>query len=438
MKKFLLVLITLSLLFSLSGCKTVPEYQSDIIKLDLSIKPEGIDSKYDYLYDLVTVDDSRDYLAHPDSVLLTNGNILTFYPAGHGKGEILNSVSEDGGLSWKSNYLVTPESWKYSRETPTVYRLKFTEKEDRLVMISANPKWTNWTGDGFNASISYDEGASWTEFKKFYGKDSECHVSPIVAMSSLTRLKENGEFVDRWMGLFHDHNFVNYMTILSFDDKGDMIWSTPKAYFSQYRKIEKKTRMCEVEVIRSENGLGDELCLITRSNGHSGNKYHYSLISFSSDEGKTWSEPRELPPVLSGERHKAEYVNNRLVITFRSIERETHKVKQFREKRSKNWYSEGLVAWIGTYQDLKEGKAGQYRIKLAHTYLAGQTAPSVTANADTGYCGLVALADNSVIITSYGTFGQKIKDSNNYKTYIASKKIRLEDLDGLAEIILGK
>lgn len=69
---------------------TIPE-------LDLSVKPDNIDSRFDYLYELSTVDDSKKYMAHPDSVLLKNGNILTMYPLGHGKGAVQNKISTDGG-----------------------------------------------------------------------------------------------------------------------------------------------------------------------------------------------------------------------------------------------------------------------------------------------------------------------------------------------------
>lgn len=87
------------------------------------------------------VDDSRNYLAHPDSILLKNGNILTMYPAGHGKGAVLNKVSTDGGRSYSSTIANTPASWVNSQETPTVYRLQFTDEQmqDKLIMISANP-----------------------------------------------------------------------------------------------------------------------------------------------------------------------------------------------------------------------------------------------------------------------------------------------------------
>ena len=191
-------------------------------------------------------------------------------------------------------------------------------------------------------------------------------------MASLTQLKENGKFVDKWMGFFHDSDFYNYKTILTFDENGNMHWSVPEKYFAEHRDIEKTSNMCEVEVIRSENGKGDELCLISRSNSKKIN----SLISFSNDEGKTWSKPVEAPAALNGERHKADYTpDGRLYITFRSIER-GQKAKEHAKNltdRNRGWVSEGLIAWVGTYDDLKNGTEGQYRIKLAHIYVDGQT-----------------------------------------------------------------
>lgn len=73
---------------------TIPE-------LDLSEIPDELkNTEYEYLYNLSVVDNSKDYMAHPDSVLLKNGNIFTVYPAGHGKGAVLNKVSTDNGVSW--------------------------------------------------------------------------------------------------------------------------------------------------------------------------------------------------------------------------------------------------------------------------------------------------------------------------------------------------
>ncbi len=412
------------------GDYTIPE-------IDLSVMPDELKgSEYEYLYELSVVDNSVDYMAHPDSVLLKDGSILTVYPAGHGKGAVLNKISADGGVTWSGTIENTPESWVNSQETPTIYRLEFSDgTEDKLILISANPKWPgSSTVGGFECSISSDEGKTWTEFERFYSLEDENSVVPIVAMASLTRLKENGEFVDKWMGFFHDADFYNYKTILTFDEEGNMQWSVPEKYFAQYRDVERSSGMCEVEVIRSDMGKGDELCLITRSNSKNIN----SLISFSSDEGKTWSEPVEAPAALNGERHKAEYTpDGRLVITFRSIERGQKAKENAKNMTDKNrgWISEGLVAWVGTYEDLKEGNEGQYRIKIAHIYNDDQTVPEYYAGSDTGYCGNVVLADGTVVICGYGKFSpeEKTQDGKSLKTYICSKRINLADVDKLLE-----
>lgn len=446
MKKILSILLSLLLIAVVFiGCQKQTEVKplaftgSDytIPELDLSVKPENIDSKYDYLYELSVIDNSKKYMAHPDSVLLKNGNILTLYPQGHGKGAVQNKISTDGGISWSESIKNTPESWKDSRETPTVYRLEFTDgkTEDKLIMISANPKWGDEPTDGgFNCSVSTDEGQTWTEFETFYDINSEYPVIPIVAMSSLTQLKENGKFVDKWMGLFHDNEFYNYKTILTFDNDGNPHWSVPEKYFNAYRDIEEKSNMCEVEVIRSQQGKGDELCLISRSN----TKQMNSLISFSEDEGETWSEPMEAPAALNGERHKAEWTKDgRLFITFRSIERGKKAEENAKESTTGGWISEGWIAWVGTYDDLKNGTEGQYRIKLAHIYEKGQKEPEYYAGADTGYCGNVVLDDGTIVTSSYGKFSpeEKIDFGRDYRTYICSKRINLNDTDELIKYI---
>ncbi len=407
--------------------------------VDLSVEPENTPEDLKYLYNYTVVDDNAGYLGHPDSVLLNNGDILTLYPKGHGKGAVLSKISDNGGLSYDKEIENQPISWEESLETPTVYRLQFTNGEEKLILISANSKWPGMsTPGGFNSSISLDEGKTWTEFKRFWDNDSEMPLIPIVAMASLTRLKENGEFVDKWMGIFHDHNFVNYKTILTFQENGEYNWSKPEKYLSQYRDYETYAGICEVECVRSNRGIGDELCLIARCN----KKTCTSLLLFSNDEGKTWSRPKEAPFALNGERHKAEYTEDgRLFITFRSIERDSKRVKKMRKLGGeKKWYSEGWVAWVGTYDDLKNGREGQYRIKIAHTYLDNQNEPSIVANADTGYCGNVVLSDGTIVTSSYGVFSLEEKEYGKYdtdkgkqkrKTFIVSKRIKLSDVEKL-------
>ncbi len=410
-----------------------------IPQIDLSLEPKNVSEEFKYLYRYTVVDGGTGYLGHPDSCTVNGDEILTFYPEGHGRGKVLAKKSVDGGRSYSDAFKNPPKSWEKSKETPTIYRLSFTKRniKDKLILICGNPKWPDERESvgGFNCSVSDDEGESFSEFELFFAGE----FYPIVAMSSLTKLKENGEFTDKWMGLFHDRNFVNYKTVLSFDDSGKMHWSRPTPYFSRYREIEKSTQMCEVECVRSDGGKGDELMLITRSNSKKVN----SLLSFSKDEGETWSYPVFAPSSVNGERHKADYLNDgRLFITFRSIERDAKKVRRYSEKRFRGWYSEGWIAWVGEYDDLKNGREGRYRIKIAHTYLPGQKAPKRAANADTAYCGNVVLSDGTVVTSSYGIFSADEKKNGKYdtdkgrlkrKTFIASKRIRTEDIEKLLE-----
>ena len=402
------------------------EYSIPLVRLD--VMPENTPDELKYLYETVVVDDGLDYIGHPDAVLLKDGSIVVVYPSGHGKGAIRSRISRDGGLTYTDSIENQPKSWDKSRETPTIYRLEFSDgTPDKLIMTSGNPNWHDGEGTigGFHYTISEDEGKTWSEFELCYSKKDEFTVIPTVAMASLTRLKENGKFVDKWMAFFHNADFVNFKTILSFEN-GKAVWSKPEPYFAKYRKIEKKVNMCEVEVVRSDNGKGDELCLIARSNN---NKYN-SILSFSKDEGKTWSKPVFAPSALNGERHKADYTpDGRLFITFRSIERGKNKVRDFGVENRK-WMSEGWVAWVGTYDDLKNGKEGYCRIKLAHTYLDKQNEIQLAANGDTGYCGNVVFEDGTIVTTTYGAFGQKKKDGK-YQTYVVSKRIKLDDIDKL-------
>ncbi len=405
------------------------DYSIPLVRFD--VMPENTPDELKYLYETSVVDNALDYIGHPDAVLLKDGSILDVYPSGHGKGAVRSRISYDGGVTYTGEIENQPKSWENSRETPTVYRLEFSDgTPDKILLICGNPDWRDGKGTvgGFNFSLSDDEGKTWSEFELVFSKKDDVTVIPTVAMASLTRLKENGKFVDKWMAFFHDHwgGFVNYKTILSFEN-GKAVWSKPEPYFSKYRKIEKNAKMCEVEVIRSDFGKGDELCLIARCN----NKRYNSIISFSQDEGKTWSKPVFAPSALNGERHKADYTpDGRLFITFRSIERDKEKIEKFSVEHMKNWFSEGWIAWVGTYEDLKNGREGQYRIKLAHTYLKKQEEPALSANADTGYCGNVVFDDGMIVTSTYGSFGEK-KADGEYKTYVVSKRLRLSDVDKL-------
>ena len=387
------------------------------------------------------VDDPGSYIAHPDTAWVddgsANGKILAVYPLGHGKGEVAMRESTDMGVTWSERRDDLPESWVDSQETPTIYNLTegtsgdpeagivgITDKQKNqvLVLISGCPYWpaTTYEADGFNFSYSLDGGDTWTEFEKFYGKDwaSESGkeaFDAIVAMASLTQLKnEDGSYKNEWMGLFHDHEFNVYKTILtattvSYDAEGklsiDWDWSEPTPVFgagSENDNYAREHGMCEVEAIRV-SGLDesspyyseykDAIVLLGRAERRTSN----SLISVSTDEGETWTTIRELPYDLCGDRHKAEYLNAEgdLIVSFRQIIPEKPGPLSVMSRLGDGWY-----AWVGNIADI---------LSYADDDPANDTLGDMLTevggapNLDNGYSGVI-VKNGTVNLVSYGYF----------------------------------
>ena len=131
---------------------------------------------------------------------------------------------------------------------------------------------------------------------------------------------------------------------------------------------------------------------------------HNSFLIISNDEGKTWSEPKELPASLTGDRHTGTYAKDgRLLISFRDTTRES--------PTKGDW-----VAWVGTYDDIINGREGQYRVRIKDN----------TKGADCAYPGVERLPDDTFVLVTYGHW------SEGQQPYILSVRVRLDELDALA------
>ena len=402
--------------------KKAPEFiECDMVNLDSKYKTV-IQKKY------------NKYLGHPDLVEV-DGKLMVFYPAGHGKGGIIGKVSYDLGESWQPIENL-PASWDNSMETPCVYNLKRTDGSEVLVLTSGCPNWNDIGArpDGFNCSVSFDKGESWSEFTHWYGQQETWEgkaedgkgYDGVVAMSSLTQIKENGVYIDKWMGTFHrgahDYGvdagmgYMNYRTYLTFDKNNQPQWSIPEPLLEEHHELEDKYGMCELEIIRNEKA--DCLIMLARANRRVSN----SIICFSYDEGKTWSEPKEMPNCLSGDRHKAEIdpVTGKVLISFRQVLQNGKKFKP-NALTSRMGLSRGWVAWIGELDDLmtyadddpSNDSVGEKFIFVARDY----------KGTDCGYSGVVFLEDGTAILTSYGRF--KVGALN---PYIIQAKFKLSDV----------
>lgn len=322
------------------------------------------------------------YLGHPTTVLLEDGKtLLIVYPKGHGKGAIQQKRSNDGGKTW-SERLPTPESWTTSKETPTIHRVVEKQGRKRLILFSGLYP--------IRMAVSEDDGARWSELKPIgdYGG--------IVAMSSVERLK-NGDY----MALFHDDGrflradskpqkppVFHVYKVLSQD--GGLTWSQPEVIAAH-----PKAHLCEPGLIRSPDGK--QMAVLLRENS----RQFHSFVIFSNDEGKTWTEPRELPPALTGDRHVGKYApDGRLLLSFRDTAPNS--------KTYGDW-----VAWVGRYEDLVAGKSGQYRVRLMDNH----------KDRDCAYPGVEVLPDGTFILTTYGHW------TEGEPPYIVSVRLHLRELD---------
>lgn len=335
------------------------------------------------------------YLGQPDMIRTKTGRLIVAYPKGHGKGPVVMQYSDDDAKSWK--FLEnTPTSWLGSQETPTLYTLQLANGKERIMMINANPGWgmdSNGQSYGWNTSYSDDNGNTWTEYKHWYPTLNNANNRVIVAMASLVQLKdENGNDKQEWMGVYHTDNpyFINYKTILSFDENGNESWSEPVPYLSEHSAIERLYQICEVGMFRAPDG---KIVALARSQSHN----HLATMFYSEDEGKTWSKPVDLPGTLAGERHKIaiDPISKRLVVTFREIQYDIDY-----QGKLKNWKAGEWLAWVGSYEQLMNLDNGDYNIELAKDY-----APSPKSG-DTGYAGNIALPDGTFVQISYGHWNQ--------------------------------
>lgn len=314
------------------------------------------------------------YNGHPTTVMLDdNKTIFCTWSYDHGGKLGFLSVSKDGGKTWgKMN---VPSDWKEMKNCPSIYLLKDKSGVERLMVFAAHPQMPY--------SYSEDMGKTWSPVKSL-------GMPCVMAFSSIIQLK-NGDY----LGLYHrGHNDEDKSPLTlwqSISKDGGLTWGTPELVGKKDGKSP-----CEPFVFRSPDGK--TLICVARENQRKG----HSLMMASNDEGKNWSEMTETPWGLTGDRHIIKYTpDGRLVAVFRDM--------------APNSPTKGhFVAWVGTYNDVRSGYTGQYKIKLLHS----------NAGPDCGYPGLEILPDGTIIATTYVKYTPgKMKHS------VVSVRFKLDETD---------
>jgi hypothetical protein len=336
----------------------------------------------------VVVDKEKgQYLGHPTTVLLEDGKtIYCVYPKGHGRGAIVMKRSDDAGLTW-SDRLPTPATWATSKEVPTLHRVIDAQGKKRIIM---------WSGL-YPARLAHseDDGVTWSELKPVGDWGG------IVVMGFVEPLRTGK---GHYLAMFHDDGRFfkkagdrsQTMTLYkTFSTDGGLTWSFPEAVYAS-----SEVHLCEPGCIRSPDGK--QLAVLLRENRRAKNSH----VIFSNDEGKTWTEPRELPLTLTGDRHTGKYgPDGRLFISFRC--------RSPRQKADDRPFEGDWVGWVGTYDDIVHGHQGQYAVRMKDN----------TKGYDTSYPGVEVLPDGTFIATTYGHWDQ------GEEPYILSVRFKMKQFD---------
>lgn len=318
------------------------------------------------------------YLGHTSTLLLEDGQtILCAYHLGHGSYPMVLKRSTDGGKTW-SERISVPKDWKEPRRCPSLFRVTGPDEVERIILMEHH-------NGPMEQAVSVDGGLTWSSFEPN-------GLHGVVAPSTLVRRSDG-----RLLALHH-RNLTGErgdpLTIWrNFSDDGGLTWHGAH----QVAAVD-GANPCEPAVIRSPDGK--RLACVMRENLRKRN----SLVMFSDDEGDTWSEPRELPAALTGDRHIARYVKDgRLVIVFRDMALGTPTEGDF-------------VAWVGRFDDLTNNSAGQYRVRL----LDNRGRPG-----ECGYGGLELLPDGTLVGTTY------CEMEENANPIIVSVRFTLAELDAV-------
>ncbi|RMG57929.1 MAG: exo-alpha-sialidase [Bacteroidetes bacterium] len=397
--------------------QTIPNQGVDLSGFDLRYHSlPFVDLDGDAARQVVVDREAGQYLGHPSSVLLPDGQTMyVVYPKGHGRGPIVMKRSPDGGRTW-SDRLPVPANWASSLEVPVLAPTYDAAGAYHLRLFSGlYPA---------RMASSADSGRSWTPLQPLGDWGGIVVMGDVTPLGTgaghyLAFFHDDGRFID-WAGRSEGEQaqaragmpaFTVYTT---HSEDGGATWRAPRAIYTS-----RVLHLCEGGVIRSPDGR--QLALLLRENSRRLNSH----IMFSEDEGRTWSPPRPLPAALTGDRHQAVYgPDGRLFVSFRDYSPAPARYEALRractdcdpaalkaQAGAASPTHGDWVAWIGRYEDLVEGREGQYRLRLKDN----------TRGTDCAYPALEVLPDGTIVATTYGhwTAGEP--------PWILSVRLRLEE-----------
>ncbi|MDO4574618.1 MAG: sialidase family protein [Planctomycetia bacterium] len=330
------------------------------------------------------------YQGHPYSVLLPDGEtVFCVWCVGHGGPAGPMAKSVDGGKTWTRIDARLPEGYTKHRNCPSIYRLVNAQGKAFLWVFTAQPKMAR--------IVSADQGETWEE-KPSLG------ISNVMAFSTIIP-KHPGVQDGQYLGFYH-HRAVpgekaydgeprgsrqaRLEVMMSETQDAGFTWSEPRLVAS----VEGKDP-CEPCAFWSPDMK--EIAVLMRENRGTGR----ALMTFSRDNGKTWDAPTNTSWELTGHRHIGTYLpDGRLFFAFRDTAPKSPTKGHF-------------VGWVGTYDDLKNARPGDFRILLLKNY----------AGWDCGYPGVFVTKEGDIVALTYLKY-----DNGPNKHSVVATRFRMEEL----------
>ena len=332
------------------------------------------------------------YQGHCDTVLLPDGK--TLYAAwcfGHARRIGPLARSTDAGLTW-SDLIDVPENWSQTSNTPALHRLVSPDGTARLFCFADGLDWSRGGKPPYpmHQSFSAHDGKTWTPMA---ANGVRGEVPPKTILSF-----DNGKRFVMWSDL---PGFVVQSESLD----GGLTWSRER------RVVRVPARWSQPCVVRSPAPDKPTLLMLLRENS----RKFQSLYSVSHDGAQIWSPARELPAELTGDRHVARFApDGRLVVAFRDMARTSDTYGHY-------------VAWVGRFEDIIEGRPGDYRIKLFHNALRTDSDRPGEGNSDCGYSDLEVLPGGTILATTYVKYS-----AGPEKHSVMNTRFTLAETDALA------
>ena len=336
----------------------------------------------------------QDYHGHCDTVLLADGKTMfvawCMDHAGH-LGPLARS--DDAGLTWTAP-LPVPDNWRDVKQTtPVLHRLTDPEGVERLFIFGG----CDFPGN-IRSARSEDGGTTWAPM-------AEVGLVGEVAPKSILPF-DGGKRLVMWSDRRDPNDAKDPHPVVwqSQSLDGGLTWGQERAILGV------PGRWAQPSVTRSADGR--RLLMLLREN----TRKHHSLYSVSTDDARTWSEPKELPAALTGDRHVIKCVpDGRLVIAFRDMAKTSPTYGHY-------------VAWVGTFEDIEHRREGQYRILLFRNANRTSADPPGKGNQDCGYSDLELLGDGTIVATTYIKYAPGPE-----KNSVVSTRFKLGETDDLAK-----